>query len=577
MTIPTTDLPPRISHTTASLYLCIFAFVPMVVILQTWTEQATPRGIGLRACAWAITKRAILGIGVFELLVGIVYFQYRDQYVTYWNIAAGSSVVPLLGIYGGLAVFGLLWSACWHFPALGVRNKMALARVSEHLRGTLVIDGSKEQQKTTNYRADSERGKKPGNYLSTIRFAGLNMPTAAEMLHTLILGTTGTGKSVTIGSAMSDIAERAKYSGERMMILDPDGGYAARYGNAERGDRFLNPFDACSAKWAMFKEIRRPYDADNIAAALVPDPGGEAGEWARKARAIVSSVIEVLAKVPGAESCDLYKVCCLTTVPELREVLANTPAARFLEEGNDRTMLSILTTVTDALSALRYLEPGDNFSITEWVREGRGWLFVPYDAEQIAALSPLIRTWVRIAIFSALSLPERDNGLWFVMDEFDALGKLEGLADALPRLRKVGGRVILGLQTIGMVERLYGQGYADAIAENAGNKLILRCSSGKSNGDGTSKFASHLIGQHQVRRAVQSTNTSSGSGRNPGGESSNRGTGSSTSEQIVIEDAVMPAEIEQLPNLTGYLKFATQPEWRRVTFPIDGVPITTEP
>ena len=32
----------------------------------------------------------------------------------------------------------------------------------------------------------------------------------------------------------------------------------------------------------------------------------------------------------------------------------------------------------------------------------------------------------------------------------------------------------------------------------------------------------------------------------------------------VIEVAVMPSEIEQLPDLQGYLKLASRPEWLRV-------------
>ena len=32
----------------------------------------------------------------------------------------------------------------------------------------------------------------------------------------------------------------------------------------------------------------------------------------------------------------------------------------------------------------------------------------------------------------------------------------------------------------------------------------------------------------------------------------------------MTEDAVMASEIEQLPDLTGYLKIASQPAWRKV-------------
>jgi len=35
---------------------------------------------------------------------------------------------------------------------------------------------------------------------------------------------------------------------------------------------------------------------------------------------------------------------------------------------------------------------------------------------------------------------------------------------------------------------------------------------------------------------------------------------------VVIEDAVLPSEIEQLPDLSGYLKLATSPDWLRVEF-----------
>jgi len=38
-----------------------------------------------------------------------------------------------------------------------------------------------------------------------------------------------------------------------------------------------------------------------------------------------------------------------------------------------------------------------------------------------------------------------------------------------------------------------------------------------------------------------------------------------SSEHHVIEAAVMPSEIEQLPDLQGFLKVASSPSWRRVT------------
>lgn len=46
-----------------------------------------------------------------------------------------------------------------------------------------------------------------------------------------------------------------------------------------------------------------------------------------------------------------------------------------------------------------------------------------------------------------------------------------------------------------------------------------------------------------------------------------RGCGRSESrpEQHVVESAVLPSEIEALPDLMGYLKFASHPAWMRVS------------
>jgi hypothetical protein len=39
----------------------------------------------------------------------------------------------------------------------------------------------------------------------------------------------------------------------------------------------------------------------------------------------------------------------------------------------------------------------------------------------------------------------------------------------------------------------------------------------------------------------------------------------------------MPAEIEQLPDRSGFLKFPSQPAWIRVSFPYYDIPKVAEP
>ena len=60
-----------------------------------------------------------------------------------------------------------------------------------------------------------------------------------------------------------------------------------------------------------------------------------------------------------------------------------------------------------------------------------------------------------------------------------AVGAIDDLEDALARLRKFGGRCVLGFQSIAQVANTSGQGEAQTIVENCGNTLILRAAEAK--------------------------------------------------------------------------------------------------
>lgn len=259
---------------------------------------------------------------------------------------------------------------------------------------------------------------------------------------------------------------------------------------------------------------------------------------------------------------ELYRLMVVADTRELRTLLRGTPAQPFLDEHNSRMFDSIRSVASSAVSALDYIaqQRGEEFSVRQWVAEERpGVLFMPYKAGQIAALRSTISGWMRLAIFEAMDGEEQpaEKGreprrLWFVVDELDALGQIDGLKDALARLRKFGGRCILGFQSIAQVSSTYGPGDAHTIVENCGNTLILRCSA--SEGGGTARFASQLIGEREVLRTTVSR--SRRSGELMGSISHN--------EHFNLEPAVLPSQIEQLPDLTGYLKHASEPEWWQV-------------
>jgi len=465
-----------------------------------------------------------------------------------------AAATPLLAGLG-VARHGLLQFA------LGTAVSMAIGYAGGRAAAERVIDPKIHQRGAfvADHPGRTKAMRDPNHRSRQITLAGTAIPRVDETKHFKLIGTTGTGKS----TAIQEILTSALARGDRAVIADPDAGYLDRFYDAARGDVVLNPFDQRSVKWDLFAEIKNAYDVEQLARSLIPDHEGADRSWRGYARTFFSAVTRQAHEGGVTGMDELYRLLVVADTKELRTLVKGTPAQPFLDEHNSRMFDSIRSVTTSAVGAIDYIaeQNAPRFSIREWVsKEAPGVLFIPYKAGQIAALRSTISGWMRLAIFEAMNQEEQPDErqgedtrrLWFVVDELDALGQIDGLKDALARLRKFGGRCVLGFQSIAQVSSTYGQGDAHTIVENCGNTLILRCSA--SEGGGTARFASQLIGEREVLRSTVSR--------------SRRDTeflgSTSRSEHFNVEPAVLPSQIEQLPDLAGYLKYASDPQWHRV-------------
>jgi type IV secretory pathway TraG/TraD family ATPase VirD4 len=419
-------------------------------------------------------------------------------------------------------------------------------------RGAVLIDGRRMQRRASRLKKSNGR---------LVSLAGVAIADKDETKHFKLIGTTGTGKSTAIRELLGSAIAR----GDRAVIADPDGGYLSRFYDRYRGDVVLNPFERGSAKWDLFAEIQNSYDIEQLACGLIPaseDPSSS--EWRGYARTFLSAVVRRCLDRDLRDMADLWRLLTVASIEELRPIVAGTPAQPFVDPDNARMFGSIRSVTGSAIAAFEYIrtQRAYPFSVREWVRTraASGVLFIPYKAGQIAALRSMIATWMQLAIFEAMSQPEdRDQRLWIVVDELDALGAIDGLKDALARLRKFGCRCVLGFQSIAQVSGTYGSA-AQTIVENCGNTLILRCSS--SENGGTSQFASRLIGDREIVRRQLSRGTDRGIAPAAHGARRSR----SITEHHATETAVMPSELEQLPDLCGYFKAASSAQWLKVAF-----------
>jgi type IV secretory pathway TraG/TraD family ATPase VirD4 len=464
--------------------------------------------------------------------------------------------VAAAGVAGALRVLGM--------PSSGLSAIVAGAGISAatgYLAGRLVAGNGQrdlEVRRGTRFAMPRRPRRKGAEAASRgLSLAGIAVPAADEIKHFKLMGATGTGKS----SAIAELMRGALGRGDRAIIADPDGGYLRQFYRQGRGDLLMNPFESGSHRWDLFGELREPYDVQQLARSLIPDQDGSDRNWRSYARTFLTAVTQQAQGAGIRDIAELYRLLVVADARELRELTRGTPAQPFLHEDNSRMFDSIRSVTSAAVGALEYVatQHGPSLSVRQWVREGNdrsGVLFIPYRAGQIAALRSTVSAWMRLAIFEAMEKPEGDQRLWFVVDELDAIGAIDGLKDALARLRKFGGRCVLGFQSIAQVSGTYGNSDARTLVENCGNSLILRCSA--SEGGGSAAFASALIGQREVMRASFATTRRAG----------DLLASHTRSEHIGIEPAILSSEIEQLPDRTGFLKLASHPEWLKVVVPV---------
>jgi hypothetical protein len=176
------------------------------------------------------------------------------------------------------------WDGAWTLaiPILGyVLGRVAARTVPTHVhqRGTRIEDGDGVQRATR---------RRIRRHAGLVTLAGIAVEPMDETKHFKLIGTTGSGKS----TAIREVLRTALARGDRALIADPDGGYLQRFYDPGRRDEILNPFDPRSARWDLFAELRDPYDADQLARALIPDSADASGrEWRAYARTFLASLL----------------------------------------------------------------------------------------------------------------------------------------------------------------------------------------------------------------------------------------------------------------------------------------------
>ena len=515
---------------------------------------------------WPVDPVAVSVVAIG--LAGLASSMFWVQTYQAWSAAVASAapVEPVslawvvtflhlehLAIFYALALVpGLIAGLLLALVRIGTSKAMEPPR--EIVEGPRILDGTKLQ------RAAAKKRKKGAHIIT---FAGVEVEPKDEMRHFLTIGGTGSGKSV----AIRDILDGARARGDRAIIADNGGGYLARY--YRPGDIILNPLDARAHAWDLLREAKQDYHVDNLAAALFPTQGGaNDNAWTDRARTLLSSVLEVLRREEGATVADVFRLTAQAPREELAVLLADTPAVMFLNGEKSTVFDNLRASCSAGMRALRRAAEmtGEPFSIREWATgNSKAWIFLNYQDDQKQTLDSLIGAMMSLAISSTMSRPEGNFPTWFVADELDGIGKLDDIDNAVVRLRKYGGRCVLGFQTIQKIRADYGEGPAQAMFENCKTRLFLQCAG--SDQRGTAFWASEQIGKVTYWKYSSSTGKSKGQGRS--GQHSGESANESRSLSLP-EPAVLPSAIETLPDFgSGYFRRPSDKDWYRISYEYD--------
>ena len=194
------------------------------------------------------------------------------------------------------------------------------------------------------------------------RIAGIPYPERAETQHTIVSGTTGSGKTVLI----ADLVQQIRARGERCILYDKMGAYTRAFFEPGR-DVLLNPLDARAPRWSPFFEARSARDFDTMAAALIPQQKDTVAPfWVTAARQLFSNGAAVLWKKGVKQNRVLVEHLLKTDLTELAKAMEGTVAQSIVDPDNPKTALSVRAMLTANIGTMEVLpDTGTAFSIRE--------------------------------------------------------------------------------------------------------------------------------------------------------------------------------------------------------------------
>lgn len=332
-----------------------------------------------------------------------------------------------------------------------------------------------------------------------VTIGGVELSRTREVGHFLVAGLPGSGKSTVIGG----IIAQARGRGDRLVIHDPKGEFAAALWEGEASAVMLGPWDSRASWWDVAADIDTPEAAATFAAAFFPAEGaGQNQYFLDAARELLTGLIVAYQRDGLSWTlADLAADLAAGGDALVRKAARGNPQiALLIPDVNTPGAKSVLSTLASATGWLAGYAAAFKTGASA-TREGyqlrsfswKRWL-TGEDTTRVVLLNNNLTYSSRAeqlfgAMLAALSahangaaMPERDAdapGIWLIADEFPQLGRAASRAiqtiEELGRSR--GIRVVKAVQDQSQLFASLGREAGEAARSMQQTRIYCKLSS----------------------------------------------------------------------------------------------------
>ena len=407
----------------------------------------------------------------------------------------------------------------------------------------------------------------PGDEVGVEVYPGVRISMSRETHGGLALGAPGAGKT----QILAPVLQQAIVRGDMVIVWDAKLELTP-WLLSEWPDLvcLLAPWDTRTAVWSLSADIRTRLDCAAAAQSWIPpSPAERQPYFSNAARSVLEAILLHLAASGRPWSWDNVWDALATGREAAAAWLATTREGQAAAEAiggkaQKASAEDVWSTLAVALAPLRDVAQGWRGAAGLSLRAVAHGHFpstvvvLPCPATFRTLAIPVARLAIEMIAREVLSAPEDPRRrLWFVLDEFASLGRMDAVADVLVRGRSKGARVWASLQDLGQLRAAYGRDLAQSIVNAFSTLFVVRVADPE-----LSESAARALGRRQVeeRLATRSEHRSEHGGETVG-------------EHISIREeyVVLPSQIQSFHPLEGILRVAGWP-LLHLRWPYRGMP-----